>query len=386
MAQRLVIVGGGLAGTLIARAFAARRPDVALTLLEAGDRLGGNHTWSAFATDFTPDAAALVAPFVTHRWPGYRCRFESGTMDFTTPYLSIASETLDRVARAELGPSVRLGQQVARVAPDGVTLADGTHHQADAVIDARGPRRLDGTTLRWQKFLGREVELAAPHGLDRPIIMDATVSQIDGYRFVYVLPFGPNRLLIEDTYYAETPEVAGDMLAARIDDYAAAEGWTIARDVRTEVGALPLLLAADIGPLWRGASADGVVPAGLRAGLFHPVTGYSLPLAAAAAVTLATLPGPVTTPRLMDAMAAMVRAHIARTRFDRTLNRLLFLAGAPEKRHGVLDRFHRLPQPLIERFYAGRLRRRDRLRILTGKPPVPITAALRALSERAAFD
>ena len=39
----LIIVGGGLAGSLAALAIAARRPDVPLLLVEAGDCFGGNH-------------------------------------------------------------------------------------------------------------------------------------------------------------------------------------------------------------------------------------------------------------------------------------------------------------------------------------------------------
>jgi lycopene beta-cyclase len=48
----------------------------------------------------------------------------------------------------------------------------------------------------------------------------------------------------------------------------------------------------------------------------------------------------------------------------------------------VLQRFYGLPQPLVERFYAGRSTRRDAVRVLSGKPPVPILRALPYLRER----
>jgi lycopene beta-cyclase len=47
----------------------------------------------------------------------------------------------------------------------------------------------------------------------------------------------------------------------------------------------------------------------------------------------------------------------------------------------VLERFYRLPQPLIQRFYAGRAGLADKARILIGKPPVPIGAALKVMPE-----
>ena len=84
---------------------------------------------------------------------------------------------------------------------DGIGLADGGRIAAWGVIDAGGPDGpMPGIELAWQKFVG--VEYAMPgHGLDAPIIMDTLVDQSDGYRFVYILPFAPDRLQIDDTYY-----------------------------------------------------------------------------------------------------------------------------------------------------------------------------------------
>ena len=57
---------------------------------------------------------------------------------------------------------------------------------------------------------------------------------------------------------------------------------------------------------------------------------------------------------------------------------MLFLAAAPNQRWRVMQRFYGLPEPLIARFFAGRPTLADRLRILSGKPPVPVGAAIRA--------
>ena len=67
MKQRLIIAGGGLSGVLTACALADARPDLAITVLEAGRRLGGAHTWSFYTTDLGPAETALVEPFVAHR-------------------------------------------------------------------------------------------------------------------------------------------------------------------------------------------------------------------------------------------------------------------------------------------------------------------------------
>jgi len=62
---------------------------------------------------------------------------------------------------------------------------------------------------------------------------------------------------------------------------------------------------------------------------------------------------------------------------------MLFHAAEPEQRWRVFERFYRLPEPLIERFYAGHSTMADRLRVLCGRPPVPIGRALLALRQAA---
>jgi lycopene beta-cyclase len=78
----------------------------------------------------------------------------------------------------------------------------------------------------------------------------------------------------------------------------------------------------------------------------------------------------------------LAAAHWRRGRFDRLLARMLLRAADPPQRYRVLERFYRLPEPLIERFYAGRSTFGDRLRILAGKPPVALTRAVAAMMER----
>jgi lycopene beta-cyclase len=61
----------------------------------------------------------------------------------------------------------------------------------------------------------------------------------------------------------------------------------------------------------------------------------------------------------------------------------LFKASLPSKRHLVLQRFYTLSESLIKRFYEGNLHKKDKFRILIGKPPVPVLKALYFFSEKA---
>src|SRR5690606_16665554 len=274
----------------------------------------------------------------------------------------------------------RLETPVTEVQAREVLLAAGQRLRAKAVIDGRGPRASRHLALGYQKFLGQEVRLAAPHGLTVPVIMDATVDQQDGYRFVYVLPLSADCLLIEDTYYADAGELPVQRLRENLQHYARDRGWQSADVLREEQGVLPIVLSGAIQALW--AEAGGVPRAGLAAALFHPTTGYSLPDAVRLVDHL------IATDRWdADGLYATLRAYSCRLwqqrGFFHLLNRMLFLAGPADRRWQVMQRFYRLPGPLIERFYAARLTLLDRARIVSGKPPVPIGEALRAL---AAYD
>jgi lycopene beta-cyclase len=368
----VLVVGGGLAGSLLCWRLATLRPELRCYLLEGGPRLGGNHTWSFHDSDLTPDALRWVSPLVVARWSRHEVRFPAARRVLQGGYGSITSGRLHDVVAPALGDGLRLDARVSHVDVHGVTLESGQRIPAGLVVDARGN---PGTTLPvgWQTFLGQELEFEDDHGLAWPILMDATVPQVGGFRFIYVLPWGPRSALVEDTVYADSPAVDRDACRGAIADYVRQRGWRVRSVGREEIGALPIPLEGRGEAFW--PDAEGVVRLGMRAGLFHPTTGYSLPDAVAMADRLAGMD-------LRDAAGVYQRVkQIAldtwRSRgYFRLLNRLLFRAAEPERRYRVLEQFYQRPEDLIGRFYAGRLTRMDRARVLVGRPPVPITRAL----------
>jgi lycopene beta-cyclase len=376
----VAIVGGGLAGGLIALALRRKRPDCDIRLIEASERIGGEHVWSFFASDIADGDRWLVSPLVSHGWPGYEVAFPSYRRALNTGYHSIRSAQFDQVVRASLAPGQLVsGARVLGVGACAAVLASGDRIEARGVIDARGPGDLSMLDLGWQKFVGRELALREPHGLTRPIVMDARVAQLDGYRFVYSLPFAATRMFVEDTYYSETPALDRAVLTARIEDYARAKGWLIDGVLGEESGVLPVAMGGDFAAYWAAGGAK-VAKAGLRAGLFHPTTGYSLPDAVRLAVAVARS-GDLSSAALHDLTYGMAaRAWRARA-FYRMLDTMLFRAAEPEERYRILERFYRLRPALIGRFYAGRSTLMDKGRLLAGKPPVPVGRAVAALRD-----
>lgn len=404
----IAIVGGGLSGCLFALALHKARPDLDIKLIERDQHLGGNHYWSFFAADIAKGERDLLAPMVAHAWPSYHIKFPAHARHFAMPYYTISSERMDEHVRATLPEgSILFGHKAIAASANAVVLGDGLRVEAGGVIDCRGASHYNDLEVGWQKFLGRELIVDRPHGVELPTVMDATVEQIDGYRFVYVLPTGPDRLFVEDTYYSDTAMLDKRALRRRIAAYAADHGWAprvpalppvaemighnggdddgeginrdpwSGEDAREEWGALPVVIGGDFEAYWRG-SGNRVAKGGVRAGLFHPTTGYSLPDAVRAAHLVAKS-NDLSGAALHDLLYAHARNAWESRGFYRMLDAMLFRAAQPQERYKVLQRFYGLDARLIGRFYAGRSTLFDKARVLVGKPPVPIGRAIAAI-------
>jgi lycopene beta-cyclase len=380
----VAFVGGGLASVLAASLLLDRQPALRLLLVEREPRLGGNHTWCFHAADLPRAAARVVAPLIAHSWDGYQVRFPSRTRRLASPYACITSERLDQVATARLrgapNASLIVGHAVRKITAHELLLDDGRTFRAALVIAATGPERAVAHGGRgYQKFFGMELE-APGHGLSEPVLFDACVPQRDGFRFMYLLPLASDRLLVEETFFSETHALDERLSRQEILGYCAARGIDVRSVGRSEHGSLPMpWLDQDF-----SASARPL-GAGYRAGLFHPVTGYSFPLAVRFALALADsdLTQLAREPEADSPLAEFAREAAAQRPFLRLLTRLLFTGFAPAQRYRVLEHFYRLPEPLIERFYAAQLRPLDRARIFLGAPPrgFSLGRALRGMRE-----
>lgn len=415
----VIIVGGGLAGGLLALRLRTARPDVSVLLIERESTLGGNHTWSFHESDLTGGQSqrtasksgerespmAWIQPLISKSWTSHSVHFPRRERVLERPYHAIRSERFHEVLMDRMSSQIWLNTKVQSLTDFNVSVErNGETHQLSAplVIDARGLRAEDfrpregeaqpgfsGAVCAWQKFIGFDIRLKAPHGLERPILKDACVPQIDGYRFFYCLPWDEKRLLVEETYYSDSPDLNWPRIEKSIVAYVERRGWQIDEIERKEHGSLPLPLTQPevdkIDPLLLELSNENFddfspIRISTGSGWFHSVTGYSFPDAIRTAEFISKIP---------ELRSGRVRAELRRERktwadrqtFYRMLNRFLFKAAEPCLRYQVLEHFYGLPEEVIERFYAGTTSASDRMRILGGKPPVRVSRALKQWSE-----
>ncbi len=365
----LILVGGGLANGLVADRLAATRPELSFVVLELGATLGGNHTWSFHGSDVTQAQRGWLARFCGGDWESHDVNLPGVTRRIGGSYHSIRSEDFDRQLRATLGDRVRTGCRVSEVSATRVVLESGEVLEAGGVLDARA-QPFD-FPAGFQKFLGQDLELAEPHGLERPMLMDATVEQLDGFRFVYALPWTDRRVLVEDTRYSDTAELELPSMREHITQWVTARGWKIASVLREEAAALPIPLGGKV------PQPDRPI-LGVAAGLFHATTGYSLPFAASLAENLCALPT-LDAVSLTHSINRIARQHWDGQSFFRLLNRMLFRGAAPAERVKIFSSFYGHDDQLIGRFYAGKLTLADKVRALQrGAPTVPPIRAMRA--------
>ncbi len=379
-----ILVGGGLHNGLMALALLHKQPLLRIALIEKSDRLGGNHTWSCHAQDVPAAEMAWFAPLIQWQWPAYDVFFAGTQRTVISNYHTFTGDYLHEVVQRAfaLRPDcgVFLNSTIVQVGANQAVFSDGRRLSAQVVFDARGP---DATVQRpntgYQKFLGLELEFTAPHGMQRPILLDTRVAQDDGLHFVYVLPFSATRALVEQTYFSQNPDLDCDRLRRQVHDWAQSKGLVVAQVAREEAAVLPMPYAMPRIQI-PDISEDKPLVLGFGHGWFHPATGYSLPWAVRAAATAADQPF-----NAHRVLADLADVHAEQLGFMLLLNRLLFTATQPQLCWHIFQRFYTLPAPLIERFYAMRLTLLDRGRMMAGRPPkgVSLRSAARAFAQAA---
>lgn len=365
-----VLVGGGLQNALCALALASLQPRLRVALVERGARLGGNHTWCFHSGDVPGSALHFVEPLVVRRWDGYSVWFPSYERELDDAYAAVTSprlhDALVELSAKAPGFTLFLEEEAMTVEATRVRLASGRVLEAPVVVVARGPSAFSASSCAgYQKFVGLELSLAGGEAPARPTLMDARVPQIDGFRFFYVLPLSKDRVLVEDTYYSDSPELDRAALEQEVLAYASKIGLRVHGIERQESGVLPLPKR----PFSASAGSE-TIPAGYQGGWFHPTTGYSFPLAVRFAHELAR--GDLDGARERIARARL--SYAAQQRFCTRLNWMLFELFDPADRFRVLETFYRLPTDSVRRFYALETTRADRFRILCGRPPRGLSA------------
>ena len=355
-----MIAGGGLAGSLAALAMARYRPDVPLLIVEERDTFGGEGHRIFSDAELADEGADLIAPLAIDRWAGFYAAFPGFSRKLKDGMTGFAAADVHRAMVQALDPkSYRLGTKVVAVREDALVLDGGETIKAEGAIDARGPSAMSTLDLLYEARLERDYRFGAPHRVDRPVLIDATVDQVGGLRFFECVPLSEERLLIADVCVSERSQ-PDEQAAARMTAYVKARGWARPRARADRIVSRPLPIGGDFAAFWRlgGARAAKL---GLRGGFVHPVTGRTIGDAVSMALLLAGQ-SDLSGNALHDLFESEAKLLWKKRETLRSVTAAI-AAAAPEDRRLVVERLYRLDPGTIQRLQADRLGILDRWRI-----------------------
>ncbi|MGI4736814.1 MAG: lycopene cyclase family protein [Janthinobacterium lividum] len=279
-----LIVGGGAGGLSLAYHL-AQEPRLAtkrILLIEPEAKNQNDRTWS-----FWSDEPGLFDEIAAHKWHQLAFRSPSFERVFSPKkYTYLTIRGLDfyqfvhqaladrpaqfRVVRAEVATL----ENTAAGARARTT--NGQEFAAHYAFDSRPPHLAQQPAKHrylLQHFVGWEVE--TDHDVFNPEVvefMDFRGAQQQEARFMYVLPFGPRRALVEYTLFSPQPLLKAEY-EAHITDYLHHTLGLASKQYRVlaeEVGAIPMTDH----PLPPQVGAH-IINLGTRAGRAKPSTGYA---------------------------------------------------------------------------------------------------------------
>jgi len=358
--QGVVIAGGGIAGSLAALALARQRPEVPLLIVEEQESFGGVCFHPLFTDEVDRPEQALLAGIPGLRWPGFYLAFPGLARNLKGAIGGFTPAALHRTMIETLRPDqYRLGTRIVAVREDALVLDGGETIKAEGALDARGATNLSMLDLLYETRVERQIRTTAPHRLDRPLLVDATVEQNLGFSFVQAFPLGEDRLRIARLLVSERsqPDEAAD---ARLDHYLELRGWRTAEVEASCALARPLPIGGDFSGFWRFGGAR-VAKLGLRGGFFHPATGRTLADAARTALLLAEQKDFSGT-ALHDLFEEQAKQLWKKRELHRSVNAAI-AAAPPEARRATAERLYRLDAGTLVRFLGDRLGLLDRHRV-----------------------
>ena len=374
-----LVAGAGCAGLSFAVQL-ARRPRAErgrILLVDPRTGFGRDRTWCAFRFEH---------PFrdaVTHRWARWRVGAGGAAVERggARPYEEVSSELFYRTALERLlaadGVELTLGVSVSAIERDGdgvVARTSAGPVRARMAWDARGGapevRRRPGEVDLRQLFLGWVVRTERPIFDPRvATLMDLGVPQDRGPHFVYVLPYAPDRALVEDTHFTgEAIEKAAHEATLR--------GWLEAHRAgafeieHREEGSLPMRSAPPV------AGDPRIVRLGLRGGAAKPSTGYAFAFVQRHAAALAAVAGdgrrpPPEVPVHPPAAALLDRVFLS------------YLQRHPRQAPRLFTAlFDRAPPDALVRFLMEEEGAVDRLAVMAAMPGLGMAAEAARLAVR----
>ena len=134
----MIIVGAGLSGLLTAWRCLDVNPELSVMVIEASDKIAGDHTWSFNLTDVDESLRGWIKPFIAYQWESYDVKFPKRERTLDITYCTGNSDTLRACVQPHIESGrlkVKLNTRVKDLTSDHVILDEGEKISAKCVLD-----------------------------------------------------------------------------------------------------------------------------------------------------------------------------------------------------------------------------------------------------------
>jgi lycopene beta-cyclase len=342
MEKPVIILGGGIWGSLLAMRLKEVLPHIPFRLYEEGSALG-NHESISFRESDCRNSMSWLRPLISQSWKQHQMKGEKFEKWITEPFHHIESAKFHEVISSKLDPeNLRLSNMMS---PE-FAIQEGSF-----VIDARNECFF--SKMGFKKNLILEVELTDDHHMIAPVIFDNHVELKEHARHISYYPLTSNTLLINDCWYSDNRQLNLNEMRNSLMETISSRGWKITKVIREETKIMEIPMAPPV------IREEGRVIS--LAGLFHDTTGSSITMA----TTL--IDQMVKTSFRYGELREVVKKFRNKMEIDRQFLRFMNRLLIDQKQHQVFEVIYKQTSPLIERFSRGDLKVIDRYKILAGK-------------------
>lgn len=346
----VIIIGGGLWGSLLAFRLSECLPEVAFVLYGPMDKLGEDQSWTFHQSDLPASAMKWIKPFITKSWQSHQVEFPKFTKNISNPYHMIHSSAFEKV----LTHSTHSKNIVRNNELD----IEDALNEGRFVIDTRNFGTFN--SKGFQKSLGFKFTLRHPHQLNSPITIDSKVPQLEGFRYLQYFPLSEREVLVRDVRHSSNPSFhTGSIKQEMIDEINKRE-WDVV-SIEDQEFALNGVPENEV-----TVRSDGRVIN--LSGIFHDATGESLPDA------VRLIDRMVKTSFRLGELKEIVknyrREREVHRKYFRLLNKFIFNRSQTQKNYKIYEALYQMPFELRAKFFSGEIEFIDFCRTLLGLPPM----------------
>lgn len=188
----IIIIGGGLTGSIIALLLACYRPEVTFLLIEAGESCGGDTLETAIWNEIPEIARTVIDGAIVKDWAQCHIAYSSSSEKRDERIVMLDPTQLHLEVLRQVNPDdLRLNSVVYGIDGDTVTYSGGTAI-AQTIIDARETETLHSLNVLMKSS---NTDFETPHGLSFPVLADMSLTD-DNWAFQQYFPVDPTKILI----------------------------------------------------------------------------------------------------------------------------------------------------------------------------------------------